>query len=184
MPLLTRPNPSYISSATCMVDVRSPRRSWRSELPSTGDGRGLRAQPQNPHAEGREGCEQGEVCPASSATDGAAESTRIYCIFTSIEMGGTLSSKRMTRLAHGMRRVQSDHLSDDELVEQHPDAAEILLDGWGRAFAPAPSRGPSRAAPVGKTKAEPKVRSSMPGTTLRLPSTACPSPTALPRFRP
>jgi hypothetical protein len=37
-------------------------------------GRRLRPQPQNPHAESREGCEQGGLRPASSATDGAAES--------------------------------------------------------------------------------------------------------------
>ncbi len=87
---------SYIFSATCMVNIRSRRRCWRSELPEASRmGRGLRPQPQNPHAESRKGYEQGEVRPASSATDGAAESIRwAYCIFTSMEMGSTFSSSK------------------------------------------------------------------------------------------
>jgi hypothetical protein len=36
------PNTSCIFSAMCTVNIRSPHRSWRSELPSIEDGRGLR----------------------------------------------------------------------------------------------------------------------------------------------
>jgi hypothetical protein len=58
---LTGSETSCIFPRTCMVNIPLRRRCRRNELPSIEDGGDLRPQPNNPHADGREGCEQ-EKC--------------------------------------------------------------------------------------------------------------------------
>ena len=41
----------------------------------------------------------------------------------------------MTRPPDGVRRVRRHHLPDDEPVEQHSDAGQMLLDRGGRTLA-------------------------------------------------
>ena len=75
LPLLSRPEHIvYFFPRRARSISDHPASPGEANSRISGMGRRLRPQPQNPHAESREGCEQGGLRPASSAADGAAES--------------------------------------------------------------------------------------------------------------
>src|ERR1039458_3717112 len=75
LPLLSRPEHIvYFFPRRARSISDHPASPGEANSRISGMGRRLRPQPQNPHAESREGCEQGGLRPASSATDGAVES--------------------------------------------------------------------------------------------------------------
>jgi hypothetical protein len=94
LPLLTRPEHIVHFFRDVHGCIRSPRRSGQTHLGIPGMGGRLRPQSQDSDPEGGKGREQGGVPsgPICSAWSGRIKHG-VYCIFTSMEMGSTFTSK-------------------------------------------------------------------------------------------